>query len=166
MDCFWTGEKGEACEMLDLEAGRHHLDGRTALSFARSRHGRGDRDRTRRQQSVIVALARKIRAGGLQGLPGLWRSAEPYIDTDLDFEAALYYASFALEIDLKKIGGFAITKPLVERHVTIDNKHVLLLDRERFDAALRSIFTTPLPALKARKRCPEADVALAHARSR
>lgn len=164
MDCFWTGKKGEACKMLDLEAGRHQLDGPTALSFARSRHGRGDRDRTRRQQSVILALARKIRAGGLRSLPRLWQSAEPHVDTDLDLEAALYYASFALEIDLKNIGGFAITRPLVERHITIDDKHVLLLDRERFDHALGALFTTPLPALKPRKRCPKADVALAPGR--
>jgi LCP family protein required for cell wall assembly len=41
-----------------LSAGRHHLDGETALAYARSRRGAGDNDftRARRQQQLLVAL--------------------------------------------------------------------------------------------------------------
>ena len=41
-----------------LSAGPHHLDGRTALAFVRSRYGAGDNDFTRssRQQQLLVAL--------------------------------------------------------------------------------------------------------------
>lgn len=160
VDCFWLEPGASSCTMLDLPAGRQHLDGQTALMFARSRHGRGDRDRTRRQQAVIVAFARKVMDRGLRRLPSLWERTQPHLRTDLDFNAAAYYASFALETPLSDIGGFAITKPLVERHITEDNKHVLLLNREAFDDALDKAFETRLPALKTKRRCPAADVAL------
>lgn len=160
MDCFLVEDRAAPCEMLDLAAGSQRLDGETALRYARSRHGRGDRDRTRRQQLVVVGLANKIRARGLRGLPSLWKSAEAHVDTDLDFDAAVYFASFALESDLRQVGGFAITKPLVERHITQDNKHVLLLHTEAFNGALGELFDTRLPALRPRKSCPDADIAL------
>lgn len=160
MDCFWTNGMDQPCEMLSVEAGRVHMDGATALGFVRSRHGTGDRDRTRRQQAVMLAFAAKVRARGLRGLPGLWKLAEPFVDTDLEVDDAIYYASFALEGELSQVGGFAITHPLVERHVTEDRKHVLLLDREQFEEALAGMFDEELPALRERERCPAADAAL------
>jgi LCP family protein required for cell wall assembly len=45
-----------------LEPGDHHLDGRTALAYVRSRHGPGNSDwqRARRQQQVLLELRHKI----------------------------------------------------------------------------------------------------------
>jgi polyisoprenyl-teichoic acid--peptidoglycan teichoic acid transferase len=47
---------------FSLSAGIHHLDGQTALAYVRSRKGPGDSDfsRARRQQQLLVALARKL----------------------------------------------------------------------------------------------------------
>ncbi len=47
---------------FSLSAGSHHLDGRTALAYVRSRHGAGDSDwkRSSRQQQVLVALLHKM----------------------------------------------------------------------------------------------------------
>ena len=45
-----------------LTAGKHRLDGQTALAYVRSRKGIGDNDftRSRRQQQVLVALGKKL----------------------------------------------------------------------------------------------------------
>ncbi len=160
MDCFWINGTDHPCEMLTVDAGRVHMDGATALEFVRSRHGTGDHDRTRRQQAVMLAFARKVQARGLRGLRELWRRAEPFVTTDLETEDAAYYASFALENQLSDIGGFAIRHPMTQRHVTNDGKHVLLLDRAAFDAALSEMFERTLPANRERKRCPAPDAAL------
>jgi LCP family protein required for cell wall assembly len=160
MDCFWTNGVDQPCEMLTVEAGRNHMDGATALKFVRSRHGTGDRDRTRRQQAVMLAFAEKVRARGLRGLPELWRRASEFVETDLEVDDAIYYASFALEGELSDVGGVAITHPIVTRHVTADSKHVLLLERDEFDRALARMFDEELPALRGRERCPAADAAL------
>ena len=47
---------------FQLSAGAHHLDGRNALAYTRSRHGSGNSDYARagRQQQVLVAVARKM----------------------------------------------------------------------------------------------------------
>jgi LCP family protein required for cell wall assembly len=160
MDCFWVNGTDQPCEMLTVEAGHTHMDGATALKFVRSRHGTGDRDRTRRQQSVMLAFASKVRARGLRGLPELWRRAQPFLTTDLEGDDAIYYASFALEGALSEVGGFSITHPMVMRHVTPDKKHVMLLDRDEFEAALGRMFDAELPALREREQCPAADAAL------
>ncbi|KIG14849.1 Cell envelope-associated transcriptional attenuator [Enhygromyxa salina] len=160
MDCFWINGTDQPCVMMSVDAGRVHMNGATALQFVRSRHGTGDRDRTKRQQAVILAFARKVQARGLRGLSGLWTLASPFVRTDLEADDAAYYASFALENQLSQVRGFSIRHPMTRRHVAADNKHVLLLDRDSFDAALGRMFEGELPALRERARCPAADAAL------
>lgn len=46
---------------FSLEAGDHHLDGGTALKFARSRKSSSDFDRAKRQQQVIEAILKKVK---------------------------------------------------------------------------------------------------------
>lgn len=159
-DCFWVDGVDQPCVMMEVEAGRVRMDGPTALAFVRSRHGTGDRDRRRRQQAVMLGFARELRGKGLRGIHGLWRVAEPYLDTDLATQDAVYYGSFALETPLSEVRGFSLKQPLSTRHVTPDNKHVLLLEREAFDDALRELFDAPLPALRPRRSCPDPDAAL------
>ena len=68
-----------------LSPGPHHLDGRTALAYVRSRQGAGDSDFTRaaRQQQLLVALRAKLgTAGLLQKLPALLKVASQTIRTD------------------------------------------------------------------------------------
>lgn len=160
-DCLWLHPDDETCSPLSLDAGRQHLDGQTALEFARSRHGRGDRDRRRRQQAVLLGFAREVREVGLLGLRELWEAASPYVETDLDWDAAAYYASFALENELDDLHGFSIKGAMVERYVTEKKQHVLVLDRDAFDEALSDMFDRALPGLRERRRCPAPDAAAA-----
>lgn len=50
--------------ILDLPAGRNHLDGQTALYFARSRYSTSDFDRARRQQKILLAIKDKALSFG------------------------------------------------------------------------------------------------------
>ncbi|WP_353944210.1 LCP family protein [Streptomyces sp. HUAS MG91] len=57
---------------LHLTAGPHHLDGRTALAFARTRHGVGDGSdlgRIKLQQQLVKALADEVSGSGLLTSP-------------------------------------------------------------------------------------------------
>lgn len=162
VDCFWQNGTDQPCALVSIPAGRTHMDGATALGFVRSRHGRGDHDRTKRQQALVIAFARELQARGLRQLRGLWARAKPFVRTDLEVEDALYYGSFALENQLGDIHGFAIRHPMIRKHVTEDGKHVLLLDRAAFDRALEQMFDSAARPARSgtRKQCPEADVAL------
>ena len=68
-----------------LSAGVHHLDGQTALAYVRSRKGAGDNDftRARRQQQLLVALARKLADPALlPRLPALLKAASDTVRTN------------------------------------------------------------------------------------
>jgi LCP family protein required for cell wall assembly len=56
-----------------VRAGRNHMDGETALWYARSRYSTSDFDRTRRQQEVILALFERIIS-----LNGIEKASELY----------------------------------------------------------------------------------------
>jgi LCP family protein required for cell wall assembly len=43
-----------------IRAGKQHLDGNTALSYARSRHTTSDYDRAARQQQILLAIMAKL----------------------------------------------------------------------------------------------------------
>ena len=56
---------------LNLTAGPHHLDGKTALEFVRQRYGLplGDIDRIKRQQQFLASMVRKIESAGTLANP-------------------------------------------------------------------------------------------------
>ena len=56
-------------ETFQIAAGPTHLDGKTALKYARSRHTSSDFDRSARQQQIIVAIGEKVKKEGLYKNP-------------------------------------------------------------------------------------------------
>ena len=63
LDCVDAdNERGSICPdaMSWIEKGRQHMDGRTALWYARSRHNTNDYDRMRRQREVENIVLKKI----------------------------------------------------------------------------------------------------------
>lgn len=63
-----------AANMVDYEpfyisSGQHHLDGKTALKYSRSRETTSDFDRSRRQQEVMVAVRDKALSLGVLANP-------------------------------------------------------------------------------------------------
>ncbi|NOS68116.1 MAG: LCP family protein [Candidatus Peribacteraceae bacterium] len=59
-DDTYPVEEGEL-GVFAIEAGQQHLDGKTALRYARSRHSTSDFDRSARQQQILSALMAKTR---------------------------------------------------------------------------------------------------------
>jgi anionic cell wall polymer biosynthesis LytR-Cps2A-Psr (LCP) family protein len=62
-DCYPANNEHESIcpdAMGWIEKGRQHMDGRTALWYARSRHNTNDYDRMRRQREVEKIVLKKI----------------------------------------------------------------------------------------------------------
>ena len=97
-----------------ITAGRHHLDGRDALAFARSRKAPGESDFTRaqRQQQVIVALRDAVTKDGslLWELPELLDVVGDAVRTDLPPSRLPQLAAV-----MDEIGGGSITRSII-RH--------------------------------------------------
>ena len=79
-----------------LEPGVHHLDGDTALWFARSRLSTNDFDRGRRQQQLLRALLNQgVDLGLLSEFPALWNAYKDNVETDMDIGRMLQLATLA-----------------------------------------------------------------------
>jgi polyisoprenyl-teichoic acid--peptidoglycan teichoic acid transferase len=78
------GERG-----FHMEPGPHHLDGRTALAYVRSRHGPGNSDyvRARRQQQVLLGLRERLHDPAvLLNMPALLDAASEMVRTDVPLD--------------------------------------------------------------------------------
>ena len=64
LDTEYPGEH-YSYETFTISAGHQHLDGKTALKYARSRHSTSDFSRSSRQQQIIAAIVEKMTGGGI-----------------------------------------------------------------------------------------------------
>ena len=87
-----------------LEPGVHHMDGETALWYARSRKTSSVFVRERRQQQVLKAIWRQARSLNLlPRLPELWEQFRSMIVTDLEFGDVLMLAEIAFRLDEQNV---------------------------------------------------------------
>jgi LCP family protein required for cell wall assembly len=85
---------------IDLLPGLHHLDGKQALWYARSRWNTSDFDRGRRQQRVLRGVFAQIKSLGLLSqVPELWDQLTQTLQTDIPVDTALWLASVAGRLD-------------------------------------------------------------------
>ena len=95
----YPDENGEY-PILAMEPGIRHMDGETALWYARSRLTTSVFSRERRQQQVLQALWHKGQeAGVLAQVPALWKQGQEMITTDLTLPEVLDLARIALTLD-------------------------------------------------------------------
>jgi len=147
---------------LHVSAGRVHLDGATAAMYVRSRHGRSDWSRARRQQAVLFALRRQLLEGDALGrLPSLWRAVGDMVTTDMRRIDLLALAHRVSVVDPSHVHGLLLGHREVVSHRTPEGREVLLPDYAGIDRALASLFEAPAPGRRpGRAVCPAADVAL------
>jgi len=146
---------------LSLDSGRQRIDGATALLFSRSRHGRSDMDRARRQQAVLMGLKEKaMRLDVIPRLPLLLGAVKKHVETDVDLAGAFRLADLARRCDAASLHGLVIREPIVYEWRSPEGQSVVKLNRQAFDKALAGLFDAPMPGLKERQICQPADVAL------
>ncbi len=96
---------------LHFQPGLQHMDGRTALGYARSRNTTSDLDRIQRQQRVIFAVMDKLLSPNVNALThalDLWNQYKHTVDTDLnDFEIT-GFANLASQIPPERISALSL----------------------------------------------------------
>lgn len=146
---------------LKLEAGVRHLDGKTALMFARSRHGRGIFDRARRQQALLLGLRERVTQLGAARVRELMPLLRRTVYTDL---TALDIARLATRIHKVRPGrihGLVLGPAVATPHTTEEGRWVLVPDPDAMTLALANLFSEDPPGHRAPgRRCPAMDVAL------
>ncbi|MGC4092976.1 MAG: LCP family protein [Polyangiaceae bacterium] len=147
---------------LDVDAGAVHMDGATAAMYVRSRHGRSDFSRARRQQAVLLGLRHELAgASGIARLPALYSEFEKSIETNFKRSQLIGLARRALSLDATHLHGLVLAPPLTRGYRTPDGRAVLTGDPDAIDAALRDLFSAPAPGTRApQSTCEPKDAAL------
>ena len=82
----------------------HHLDGATALKYARSRHSTSDFSRSARQEQIIKAIIKKLTTSWIlfspSKLKNLYLQFSNTVKTDMDFETILSFIPYAKELKI------------------------------------------------------------------
>jgi LCP family protein required for cell wall assembly len=160
-DNFVDTRETSGRRLLDLDEGRQHLDGATAAMYVRSRHGRSDFHRARRQQAVLLGVQRALSGVGMLKVPELWEAFEQSVETDMRRIALLALARRALGLDASHLHGVVIGHDHVQGFRTPEGKSVVLPNFEAIDAALSKLFSAPSPGVRPKlARCEAKDAAL------
>ncbi|MBM4424911.1 MAG: LytR family transcriptional regulator [Chloroflexi bacterium] len=138
----------ENWELFTLNAGIQHLDGDTALWYARARQvgraGSGaDFDRARRQQEVLRAMFRRAREQNLlPQIPELYQQYRTSVETDMTLGDVLQFVQLALALDDLNIRSYGIRSPYVQGWTTPnDNASVLLPAPDEFYKYIQRVMT-------------------------
>ena len=129
---------------LYIPAGLQHLDGRTALKYARTRHVDNDFGRAYRQQQVLLAARDKALGLGITGLlaraPELYKRVEQGIRTDLSMEQIVQLSQAASAIDSENIRNEVLDQDYVSPFITDKGAQVLVLDPEATTPLINELF--------------------------
>lgn len=104
---FTENEQFSGEFLIDLPAGKNHLNSSSTLYFVRSRYTTSDFDRARRQQLVLMAIRDKALSLGVLGNPvkiyQILDSIGRNIRTDVGIDEAKGLLDFARNIDQKEV---------------------------------------------------------------
>ncbi len=124
-----------------FQAGVQHMDGATALKYARSRYSTSDFDRSRRQQKLLQAIWKKVQQRGLiPSLPMLWGTLKDNVQTDLGIAEMLTLGYIAARLQPQHIRTQLLAPPATRGWTTPDGAQVLLANQPVFSQTLERFF--------------------------
>ncbi len=137
-----------AYQRLYLAAGPQHLNGEQALNYVRSRHSdlRGDFGRSERQQSVLVALKKKLDSGAiLSHLDELANDLKDRVITSLTIPQVLALANFARTLKPTDFAQKVLSAPTYGHSENVNGKDVIQPHWGAINATIAEIFTDSAP---------------------
>ena len=134
-----------------LPGGHHHLDGATALKYARTRatYG-GDFDRAARQRQIVLAVRDRVISLDLLPVlisqsPQLWSTLQSTFETDLTLGEIVDLAVIGSRVPSDQIVTAGIDQTCTRSWTTPSGAAVLLIDHQATEELITDLFT-PQPA--------------------
>ncbi|MEW5989352.1 MAG: LCP family protein [Chloroflexota bacterium] len=140
-----------------IEPGQQHLNGATALKYARTRATfGGDIDREARQQQVILAVREKVTQLNMlprlvTQAPQLWLTFQRNVHTNMTLDEAIQLALLVQDIPPENLHTAVIDYQYVYNETTPDGQQVLVPIRDNIRALRDELFAlpaAPTPALE------------------
>jgi LCP family protein required for cell wall assembly len=128
-----------------IRAGLQHLDGLTALKYARTRHGDNDFQRAQRQQQVLYAIRDKVLDLDMLPqlivqAPTLWNDVSAGVSTGLVFDQLIQLALYLKDIPGENIKTGVIDENYTIGYTTSQGAAVLVPDRARLGPLMVDVF--------------------------
>ncbi len=128
-----------------ITAGHHHLDGETALKYARTRHSSNDFRRAERQQQVLFAIRdRVLQLDMLPQLilnaPAMWAEIQSGVQTGLTLDQILRLVWYAKDIPAENIRAGVIDERYTSFYTTPSGSSVLIPNRRAIGPLMVEIF--------------------------
>ena len=136
----WTELPGDY-DPQEFEPGLQHMDGETALAYARIRQNSDDLDRIQRQQRIIFAVMDKaLSLNLLRNALELWNKYKDAIDTDINDIQLAGFAKLAAGISPEKISALSLG-PATTPWMTPGGASVLLPSAEGIARIVQALFS-------------------------
>lgn len=114
---------------FSLSAGAHHLDGKTALQFARSRKSTTDFDRAARQQQLVAAVQQKFTEldllGDTEQLIAIYNAVVDGMNTDVSLLSLITYATHYKDYTIER-GNVLSTRNYLYSTIGTDGAYLVL----------------------------------------
>jgi LCP family protein required for cell wall assembly len=148
-------DSGTGYDPFYLPAGRQHLDGATALKYARTRvTSGGDFDRNARQRQVVLAVRDQVTRFDLLPIlitqsPQLWSTLQLAFESDLTLGEIVDLVVIGSRIPADQIVTAGIDQTCTQFWTTPSGAAVLILDRGATEALITDLFAPPPAAVAA-----------------
>ncbi len=130
-DAAYPNEDDSGTIIFSLEAGPQHMDGQTALRYARTRHQDDDYHRVQRQQLVLLAIRDKLFSPDVvPQIPTLLGQLGQLARTDLSPQEIAALACIGAQIDRSTITAQAIDGTMVIPWITPGGAQVSIPNRD------------------------------------
>jgi len=140
-DAFLDSKSPTGRTWLQVTPGMRHMDGETALRYARSRKTTNDFDRARRQQQVLKAAWQKALSLDLfPKIPQLWQEFKGSVKTDLTLGDVLALARFGTNLRPQAIQNHVIDWRVTTSWTTPMGAMVLLPNQPKIHELLKAYF--------------------------
>ncbi len=114
---------------VDWMPGVHHLDGKHALWYSRSRWSTSDFDRNRRQQQVLRGMYQQIvTLDIIPKIPQLWGALRETVSTDMGMTQVLYLANVGAKLDMLNVKSRFVDRSVVRSWTAPNGGAVLVPD--------------------------------------
>ncbi|MGB6836245.1 MAG: LCP family protein [Dehalococcoidia bacterium] len=136
----WTELPGDY-DPQSFEAGLQHMDGRTALAYARIRRSSDDLDRIQRQQRIMFAVMDKaLSLDVLAHAVDLWREYKDAVDTDFNDLQIPGLAALAAQIPPDRVSALSLG-PATVAYITPEGAAILLADDQGIQRLVQALFS-------------------------
>jgi len=128
--------------LIQVTRGVRHMNGETALRYARSHKTTNDFDRARRQQQVLKAAWQKtLDLNLISKIPQLWQEFQSSVKTDLTLGDVLALARFGTNLRPQSIQNHVIDWRVTTSWTTPMGAMVLLPNQPKIHELLTSYFS-------------------------